>query len=190
MQSLKIGPSSSRHKLAATTPTSMDHTLLQPDAANNPEGNLDRIPGKAVAPVHKMHIPRTRDDSSDEEDQVQVQPPLGVLPTPHSMGGGHVHMSPHPYPGGGNFPLPHHHLPPHHHHHMPSGHMIHPQPPPQQAPHFRGLPGGPEHFQVRASSRGLIGPGPLPPHPPPRGMGGVAGQGLLPHQPHPPMVSY
>ena len=177
MQSLKIGSSSSRNKLAgAITPTSIDHALLQPDST--PEGDLEKAPGKAV-PVQKMHIPRTRDDSSDEEDQGNAPPLQGVLPTPPPMVG-HIHMPPRPFPGGGNFP-PHHHLPPHHHH-LPPPHMMHPQ---QQPPHLRGSPGVPEPFHGRGP-RGLIGPGPPPlPH----AMGNM-GQGLLPHQQHPPMVSY
>ncbi len=177
MQSLKIGSSSSRNKLAAASPpTSLDHALLQPDGLA--EGDTTKVhSGKVPAQVQKMHIPRTRDDSSDEDDRdPPLMPQKGVLPTPPPMGG-NIHMPPHLFPGSGNFPPPPRHLIPHHHH-MPPHHMM-------QPPHLRGSPGVPEHFQARGA-RGLIGPGPHPP-PPPHAMG-TMGQGLLPRQPHPQMV--
>lgn len=145
MKSMKLGSSAGRPK---TTPTSTpDHT--QP---GNLTPEVERPRRKmGAASAQKSVIPRTRDDSSDEEDRSADRPGHLLDNAPSLMG--HAPMLPHHFPG--NYPPPH--------------------------PHMMPFRGGPEHFYPHAGpglvgvaplpphSVGTPGCGILPPHmaPPP-----------------------
>ena len=136
MKSMKLGSTAGRSK--PTTPLSTpDHThpdSLAPDSERPQQGTT-----KSAASAQKSVIPRTRDDSSDEEDR-----PLTSQTGPLKDGAqslmGHAPILPHPSFPGSYPPMPHPHMMP---------------PPP------RGLP---EHYYPpHHPGRGLVGPAPLPP---------------------------
>ncbi len=172
MKSLKIGSAAGRNK--STTPTSsLDHHHKHP---NNLESEVNKIPGTTGRENPLLHpqphpqilaqrsvIPRTRDDSSDEDDQTPNRPgpSLGM---PSLLG----HAPYHQFPG--NYP--------------PS------QLPPSSSTH--GMPGGgaipPDHQYYAqmggGGGQGLVGGAPpMPPH-------SMGGRGILPLQMPPPMVSF
>lgn len=131
---MKLGSSAGRTKPA--TPIS-ESNHAHGDGPAVAEGDKSR--GKAASEskhTKSVIIPRTRDDSSDEEDHRTGQPHGPLLETmPPLMG--HAPILPHPFPG--NYPPP-----PHPHHMMP-------------------MRGGPEQFYGPRGGRGIVGPAPLLP---------------------------
>lgn len=133
MKSMKLGSSAGRAK--PTTPTA-ESSHAHADGTTVTEGDKPR--GKPPSESkQKSLIPRTRDDSSDEEDHMTSRPQGPLLETMPSLMG-HAPILPHPFPG--SYPPP-----PHPHHMMP-------------------MRGGPEQFYGPHGGRGIVGPAPLPPH--------------------------
>ncbi len=166
MKSMKLGSSAGRTKPAASI-SAPDHT--HPDNVQG-EGQPPRR-GQSAESIQKSVIPRTRDDSSDEDEQQLPKRPGGPLleATPSLMG----HAPPIPgYPYPGNYPLPPQPLLPHQQA-PPPHHMM---PPPLKGG------GGPELYYSHAGGGGGRGLVPTPPY-------SAGGPGILPHHMPPPMVS-
>ena len=178
MQSLKIGSSSTRNKSGGSSKsTCPDHNGTLEVFIHTGEKMAVKVAAAAAA---KARIPRTRDDSSDEEDTNHK--PMSQGKTPIPPGEVFPHTVPmQPFPRSGKFP-------PHHLHRQrlpPPPHMM----PPQKATPLqaRGLVRGMEHFQT-FGAQDFTGADPyLPPAMHPMGGGSVK---VMPNQSRAPVVSF
>jgi hypothetical protein len=160
---MKLGSSAGRSNKPTTPTSDASHTYPDMAEGNKPTRKPGLDPKKSV-------IPRTRDDSSDEDEPpTRPQGPL-IESAPPLIG--HRPILPHPFPG--SYP------PPPHHHVIP-------------------IRGGSEQFYAPHGGRGIVGPAPLPPHSVATSGGGIlphhmpppsSGGGILPphHMAPPPMV--
>lgn len=129
---MKLGSSAGRTNKPAT-PTS-DASHAHPDGTPTVEGEKPRGKLGSEPKQQKSVIPRTRDDSSDEDDPPTSRPSGPLLEnTPPLLG--HGPILPHPFPV--NYPPPQHPMMP--------------------------MRGGPEQFYGPHGGRGIVGPAPLPP---------------------------
>lgn len=130
---MKLGSSAGRTSKPVTAPSS-DASHAHPDGTPAVEGDKPRGKPGTEPKQQKSVIPRTRDDSSDEDDTPTSRPPGPLLENmPALLGHGPIL----PFPG--NYP-----------------------PPPQHP--MMPMHGGPEQFYGPHGGRGIVGPAPLPPH--------------------------
>ena len=164
---MKLGSSAGRPK--TTVPTSApNHT--HPDSLavaedDKPQGKL------GTESKQNTVIPRTRDDSSDEEERPTNRPPLLENAPPPLIGHAPPHHFPHHFPG--NYP----------HHQQQQQHPLHHMIP------MRGVPQ--EQYYPPMHGRGPPGLHQMPPpHSTPHSVGNTGGGILPPHSmPPPSMVS-
>lgn len=163
---MKLGSSAGRTKPAPSL-SAPDRT--HPDGGTQGERGGDKNKqqprrGQSAESIQKSVIPRTRDDSSDEDEPIPMSRPQGapLLDTnPPLLGNAPPPVPGYPgvYPGGG-------------YHFSPRQPLLLQQPPP------------PHHMMQPPRTGGLV---PLPPQPV---VGNMGGPGLLPHHmPPPAMVS-
>lgn len=161
MKSMKLGSSAGRTNKPAAPTSDASHAYPDGTSASIDSDKTRGKPGLEAKPQKSM-IPRTRDDSSDEDDPPPTSRPMGPLLEPALPLLGHTPILPHPFPG---------HYPPLH-------------------PHMMPMQGGPEQFYGPHGGRGIVGPAPLPPHSVGGSGGGLLPHQMPPPQmPPPQMVS-